>query len=214
MVIKTKNRRNVSENRKKNKKRITRKRRGGKKKRDAQWEEGFWSEEPTIHTTFKTQGKTNTPECGYSLMWNYHYLDEDDSIPLEKPLEKPKDEKPKDEKDTRIKKREILQIFTNSEATDKRNKTKLEIKMKNQKYRNCALPEKEVLQLLKDNNEFQQKVKNDQHRLKEMIEVDREQKGLMNMFENKSANANDKLKYIVGKNKEIKDIFDKKNPKK
>ena len=200
MVRKTKNHRNVSENRKKNKKRVTRKRRGGKKKRDAQWEEGFWSEEPTIHATFKTQGKTNTPECEYSLMWNYHYLDEDDSIPLEKP---------KDGKDTRIKKREILQIFTNSENSKTNKKL---VGPEDLRYRNCTLKPEKVLELLKYNDDFQEKVKHEKTEIEEMVKYNREQKEFIKKtFKDKSKKVND---YIVKINKEIKDIFDKNNPKK
>lgn len=160
MVRKTKNRRNVSE-KKKNKKRITRKRRGGKKKID--WENGEWSKEPTIHATFNTKGKTGKTECEYSLNWNYYYLDEDDSIPLEKPI----DEK----KDTRIKKRELLQLFTNSEATNK--------KIGKTDYQNCDLSDKEVLKLLNQNIDFQKKVDAEKRKVKEMVEVDREQKDLI-----------------------------------
>jgi len=172
MVRKTKNRRNVSENRKKNKKRITRKRRGGKKKTMEEWKQGFWSEKPTIHAKFITKDNTGKTECGYSLYWNYHYLDEDDSIPLEEP---------KEGEDTGIKKTETLQLFTSSERKDL-NKIKkgMEINIKqNRKNRDCKLTEKEVLELLENNSEFKEKVELEKKEVEEMIKAYRQKKELI-----------------------------------
>ena len=178
MVNKTQNRRNIQE--KKKKKTIKRKRRGGKKKSDVEWEKGFWSEIPTIHAKFMTDnGKKK--ECGYSAYLVYHYLDEDNSIPLEKP---------KEEKDTRIQKRELLQILTNSKETDN--------------IKNCALPETEVLELLKENKDFQKKVEDGKKKIKEMVEADKKQKELIKQIsKNKNEKTDAKSEYLVGKYKEI-----------
>jgi hypothetical protein len=184
MVRKTKNRRNLSENRKKNKKRVTRKRRGGNTKGDAEWEKGFWSDQPIIHGRFNTKGKTGKTECEYSLYLDYHYLDEDDSIPLEKT---------KNGKNKPIKKNEILQIFTDSEATDIKNKTET----KNKKYRNCTLTEPEILEDLENNYDFKTKVKNGKIKIEEMVKADRQKKEFIkNMLEYKNEKADDKLKKI------------------
>ena len=146
-----------------------RQRRGGKMKED--WKQGFWSEEPTIHAKFTTIGKTVPPECEYSLYWNYHYLEEDDNIPLETP---------KNGKRKPNKKREILQIFTNSKATDlmdksKKNKPKI-VGPEKQPYNDCTLSEQNVLKLLEGNPDFQKKVEEGKGEVEEMVEIDLKQK--------------------------------------
>jgi hypothetical protein len=176
MVRKTKNRRNVSE-KKKNKKRITRKRRGGKKKID--WENGEWSKEPTIHATFKTQGKTGNTECEYSLNWNYHYLDEDDNIPLENP---------KNGEKKLIQKRELLQLFTRSEVLDKDR-----VRPENLRYSYCKLTKEKVLELLEKNEDFQKKIDDEKKKIEEMVKVNRNQKELIKkIMENKKGEADKK----------------------
>jgi len=189
MVIKTKKHTNFTKT-KKHKKTIKRKKQGGKKKID--WEKGEWSEEPIIHAKFITK-ENNKTECGYSLLWNYYYLDE--------PLEK----------ENKLKKIAVLQIFTNSAATDRIKNVKEKDQENNQLYRNCDLSEKEVLELLEKNPHFQKEVAKGKRQIEEMVEMDRKQKILIQqLLQHKRDSANETSDSIIGKNKEIKDIFSKK----
>jgi hypothetical protein len=182
MVNKTQKRRDLHKKAKKkrNKKTIKRKRRGGKEKID--WKSGEWSKTPRIHAKFRTNNNNQT--CGYSLYWNYYYLDEDDSIPLEKPPkkdireeeeeEKEEEEEEEKEEEGKIKKREILQLLTN-------------IDDETLEYQDCDLSEEKVLILLENNEKFQEKVKNGKEKIKEMIEIDKKQKDLINkILQNKN----------------------------
>ena len=190
-------------NTRKNKK--TKKRRGGKTKGD--WENGFWSEEPKIHARFITTTGKNKPECGYSLFLNYHYLDEDDTIPLELPIEEDGDGKI-----NQIEKIIPLQIFTDSEAADIRDKKK--IIDENLLFRNCTLSEKEILKLLKENPYFKKKLENGKTEIVEMVKADQEQKErIKSVFQDKRQKVNTELEHNIEQNKKIKEIFDKRKKK-
>ena len=144
-----------------------RQRRGGKK---GNWEIGYWSEKPTIHAKFMTNNGKK-PECGYSVLYGFNHLEEDDRVPLE-PLE--------DGKKNQHQKTELLQILTDSKTTDMRNKTKKDTKEKNNEYRDCTLTKTEVLDLLEDNPAFQQKVSDGKIQIEEMVEMDRKQQEMIN----------------------------------
>jgi hypothetical protein len=195
MKRKTQNKNKKLEKRKK--KTTKKKRRGGKQKGD--WEKGFWSEEPTIHAKFRTE-KGQKKECEYSLKWVYHYLEEDDSVPLEKKKEGEKEEK--------IKKREFLQLFTNSEAMDnKRTKNSDPQKTENEKYRNCVLTEKEVLAFIKSNSSFQEKIDNGKRAIEEMVKVDQEQNALIKSLDSNVEIPNKKEKDMSDKMEDIKKVY-------
>ena len=169
-----------------------RQRRGGKK--PGNWKIGYWSEEPMIHAKFMTENG-NKKECGYSILYGFNHLEEDDRVPLE-PLE--------DGKKIQHKKTELLQILTDSKTTDMRNKTKKETKEKNREYRDCTLKKKQVLDLLEDNPVFQQKVADGKVQIEEMVEMDRKQQEMINqLFTNQKDSSNAEGQYIIGKNKEL-----------
>ena len=183
MVRKTKNRRILSE-KKRNKKRVTKKRRGGNKK---DWENGFWSEKPTIYATFRSGDI-----CEYVISLNYYYLYEDESTPLEQEKE--------GEGKKKIKTKKVLSIFINSNSKGFPENINIS--------KDCTLlKKKDILKELMKNESFLEKVEKGKEVIAKEIA---EEQNIRDRFVDKRKETEGALQGKQDKFKEIKEHHEEK----